>query len=281
MSTETPCPPPLSVPFADSPQVPVDSHYHIFAAHQSVPGARYQPAYTASLPDWAAAAGTCGVARGVLVQPSFLGTDNSLMLAALRQNPALRGVAVVAPNTSASSLRAMQADGVRGIRINLAGLSHDMTDWCRAPALWEAMQALGWHLQLHTDQGALPAVLQQLLPHVPGDLPLVLDHFAKPAAASLYDATVQALGRLTQQGRQVHVKLSGHYRLGGVDAKALAAVLLQTLGPGQLLWGSDWPCTNHEPLAHYGDLFRAVADALENPAAMTAALTDNPHRLYA
>lgn len=281
MQPQAPHPDPLSTPFALSPGVPVDSHYHIFEAHQSVPGARYRPAYTASLSDWTAAAAACGVGRGVLVQPSFLGTDNRLMLGALQRHPALRGVVVVAPHTPHESLQAMQRDGVRGIRLNLVGSNHDVTDWCHAPALWAAMMAMGWHLQLHTDAGALPAVLKQLLPALPEDLPLVLDHFAKPLAASPQDETVRALKRLQQRGRQVHVKLSGTYRLGGVAPKAMAAVLLQTLGPDALLWGSDWPCTNHEPLARYGALHQTLVDTLENPVLITAVLTDNPHRLYA
>lgn len=271
----------LAVPFADLPDAPVDSHFHIFAAHQAVPGARYIPSYTAALADWATQALASGVRRGVLVQPSFLGTDNRLMCSALVANPALRGVAVVAPGLSTADLQRLHDQGVRGIRLNLVGLDHDVRTWCQAPTWWTALHRLGWHVQLHTDTGALPAVLRQLLPCLPEDLPVVLDHFAKPQAASSQDATVKALRALVQQGRSVFVKLSAHYRLGRVSACEMVALLLQEIGPSHLLWGSDWPCTNHEQEAHYGELAQRVRDALDNPEVRHAVLAQNPHRLYA
>jgi predicted TIM-barrel fold metal-dependent hydrolase len=274
----------LSAPFASHPGVPVDTHFHIFAEHQSVPGARYQPGYTADLADWAAAAKLQGVRRGVLIQPSFLGVDNRLLLSALAANSALRGVVVVEPQTSDESLLQMHQQGVRGIRLNLAGQSHDVALWCAVPALWRSLLRLGWHLQLHTDSGALPAVMAQLLPHLPPGLPLVLDHFAKPLAAQAQDATVLLLRTLVQQGRSVFVKLSGHYRLGAVGAKAMAQLWLDVLGPAQLLWGSDWPCTNAEQWARYPALYQALGDVLADvpdaAAVVHAVLTVNPHRLY-
>ena len=275
----------LSEPFSRNPSVPVDTHFHIFAANQSVPGARYQPRYTADLADWGALAETHGVQRGVLVQPSFLGTNNSLLLSALTHNPALRGVVVIDPHADSATLAQMHHQGVRGIRLNLVGLSHDVQPWCVVPALWTALLRLGWHVQLHTDAGALPAVLGQLLPYLPQGLPLVLDHFAKPLAATQQDTTVQLLRKLTQQGRRVYVKLSGHYRLGTVNAKAMAQLWLQELGPSQLLWGSDWPCTNEESWANYGALHQVLLDALGEvsggAACVHAVLTQNPHQLYA
>lgn len=276
--------PHLATPFLAQAEQPVDTHFHIFEANQAVAGARYRPSYKADLGAWSTLAHAQGVHRGVLVQPSFLGTDNSLLLQALQSNPALRAVAVIAPDDSVlhvQSLVAMHALGVRGIRLNFAGLVHDAQPWCRAPALWAQLVHLGWHLQIHTEQGELPDLLAQLLPHLPADLPLVMDHFARPRAASAHDATVQALRQLAQQGRRIFIKLSAPYRLGGVDAKALAQLWLQELGPSQLLWGSDWPCTNQERNADYAALRHSLTDVLVDPSAVYQALTENPHRLYA
>jgi predicted TIM-barrel fold metal-dependent hydrolase len=273
----------LATPFADAPAAAVDSHFHIFAAHQSVPGARYQPGYSALLADWAALAQPHQVRRGVLVQPSFLGVDNRMLLSALGHNPALRGVAVVAPLGTAQQLQhlaQMHVQGVRGIRLNLAGLSHDVQPWCRVPALWDGLLRLGWHLQLHTGVGELPAVLQPLLPHLPADLPLVFDHFAKPKTADADDETVQLLGALAKRGRRLFIKLSAPYRLGDAEARTLAQRWLQMLGPTQLLWGSDWPCTNEERWANYADLRTALDALLDDTAVRQAVLAGNPHRLY-
>jgi predicted TIM-barrel fold metal-dependent hydrolase len=59
----------------------------VFDAHQAQPGARYTPAYAAPLATWQAAARPLGVRRGVLVQTSFLGTDNRLLLSSWRSTP--------------------------------------------------------------------------------------------------------------------------------------------------------------------------------------------------
>jgi predicted TIM-barrel fold metal-dependent hydrolase len=125
---------------------------------------------------------------------------------------------------------------------------------------------------LHTDRGALPQVLRQL----PAGLPLVLDHMARPHAVSALDPTVQAV---RQWRGPVHVKLSGAYRLGGLDPAALAALWLQERGPQHLLWGSDWPCTNHEHAAHYPHLLEALFDWVGHGHAQ-AILSDNPRALY-
>lgn len=282
-STATPIA--LGQPFALAPDCPVDTHFHIFQAHQAIAGARYVPAYTAHLADWAALAQGQGVQRGVLVQPSFLGIDNGMMLAALQAHPALRGVAVVAPDADLDPLPAWHALGVRGIRLNLAGASHDVSAWRAAPALWAMLAQLGWHLQLHTDAGALPGVLRQFEAVLPEGLPVVLDHCARPCRASLQDDTLLALGRWSASGRPVYVKLSGHYRLGDVQASPLVRLLHEVLGPERLLWGSDWPCTNHEQHAQYATLLHTVLDALGavvgDATAAQALLTRNAHRLYA
>ncbi|MDO8768353.1 MAG: amidohydrolase family protein [Burkholderiaceae bacterium] len=260
----------------------VDSHFHVFEARQAVADARYTPAYAATLPAWQSLAQAVGVTRGVLVQTSFMGTDNAFLLAHLAQYPdRLRGVAVVAPSASLDSLSALHAQGVRGIRLNLAGQSHDMSRWTSATALWDAVLQLGWHVELHTDSGALPQVLAAL----PLAVPLVVDHFGKPEKASLRDAAVVAVRQRSQtsdKGPRLHVKLSAAYRLmQGLDPQAVAQLWLGELGPQALLWGSDWPCTNFEAQADYPQLHAALQDWLgQDSAAVEAARSGNPLRLY-
>jgi predicted TIM-barrel fold metal-dependent hydrolase len=253
----------------------VDSHFHVFHAGVGQPGARYVPQYNASLGQWQGAARLQGVHRGVLVQPSFLGTDNRVLIDTLKAHPVLlRGVAVVEPHARDPELLALHRVGVRGIRLNLAGGDHDVSAWAHADALWAWMAAHGWHLELHTDPGALPRVLERL----PSHLPLVLDHMAKPAAAHATDATVAALAGWAVHA-PVHVKLSGAYRLGGVNPTPLARLWVDVLGPHRLLWGSDWPCTNHEPCADYARLLGSLHDWV-GPEVAERVLTDNPAALY-
>jgi predicted TIM-barrel fold metal-dependent hydrolase len=253
----------------------VDTHFHVFHAGEAVAGARYVPHYNATLSDWMAKAGAVGVQRGVWVQPSFLGVDNRLMLQALEAHPdRLRGVAVVAADTAVDALHALNANGVRGLRLNLAGISHDIPEWTRAEVLWQTLHEMGWHIEVHTDSGGLPQVLTQL----PSDLPLVVDHMAKPEQAHASDASIRAL---TQRAAKTptYVKLSGAYRLAGVDAAVLARLWLDTLGVHALLWGSDWPCTNHEHLADYDTLLSALPTWVGTQH-LEDVLVRNPERLY-
>jgi predicted TIM-barrel fold metal-dependent hydrolase len=267
-----------------STQTSVDSHFHVFEAQRAVPGARYSPRYAATLATWREASQAVGVTHGVLVQPSFLGTDNTYLLAQLKQHPdTLRGVAVVAPTVSFGLLEDLNGLGVRGIRLNLAGQSHDMAAWSAAKPLWDAVLRLGWHVELHTDAGALPKVLAAL----PQALSVVIDHFGKPEKASLLDETVVAVQRRSTGGvlsnvTNVYVKLSAAYRLQAeLNPKDLAALWLGELGPLALLWGSDWPCTNFEAKADYPALHGALEDWLgQDAGAVQAARSANPMRLY-
>ena len=253
----------------------IDTHFHVFDAGRAMPGARYVPAYGASLPMWQAASKALGVGRGVLVQPSFLGTDNRRLVQELSSHPdILRGVAVVGPNVSKPELLQLHACGVRGIRLNLAGRSHDPGDWPAAHAQWETMASLNWHIELHTDSGALPQVLAWL----PVGLTLVLDHMGKPGQVAAHDHSVQAaVSRARLQ--PVYVKLSGAYRLEGRNAQSLARLWWSELGADRLLWGSDWPCTNHEKEANYPQLLLVLQDWVDRPTQQRV-LVDNPGRLY-
>lgn len=253
----------------------VDTHFHVFQAGVGLPGARYVPAYDATLAMWQAHSRAAGVGRGVLVQTSFLGTDNHLLLETLRARPdTLRGVAVVQPDVPLAELQRMHDAGVRGIRLNLAGRSHAAEPWASAHTLWEALAVLGWHVELHTDVGALPQVLAWL----PAHLPVVLDHMGKPDQVSARDPTVQAAVHRSH-ACPVHVKLSGVYRLAGRDATQLARLWEAELGHPQLLWGSDWPCTNHEAHAHYPQLAQALEQWVSEPAWHQVRVT-NPTALY-
>ena len=263
------------MPMPSSKPPRVDSHFHLFKAGEARADPRYVPAYDAEFEGWRGAASAAGIGRGVLVQPSFLGTDNSRLCMELRMHAGtLRGIAVVDPRCAAGQMTQLASCGVRGIRLNLSGGSHELVEWRHATAVWDEVLSLGWHVELHTDAGALPDVL----PRLPAAMPLVVDHMAKPAAASSSDGTIAMLAARARRS-PVHVKLSGAYRLAGVDARALAPLLRDELGPQSLLWGSDWPCTNHEAFADYPRLLGALDDWV-GPEAAELALTRNPAALY-
>ena len=142
----------------------VDSHAHVFdRSCRLVEGRRYTPGYEAPAARYVEVLERAGVRHGVLVQPSFLGTDNTCLLAGLRAHPGtLRGVAVVAPEIADAELEAMDAAGVRGIRYNLIGHDPALVAGPEYRALTRRVAALGWLVEVHVTGAALGRVLDLL-----------------------------------------------------------------------------------------------------------------------
>ena len=121
-----------------------------------------------------------GVARGVLVQPSFLGTDNSHLVALRAAAGRLRGVAVVSPDIAAADLLALAEAGVAGIRLNLIGLPLPALDQPAWQELLAHVNTLGWHVEVHLQASRLPAIMPALLA---AGCRVVIDHFGRPDPA--------------------------------------------------------------------------------------------------
>lgn len=259
-----------------TPLTGIDSHAHVFSRSlRLVPGRRYTPDYDATLAQYLAHLHAHGLSHGVLVQPSFLGTDNSYLLAALRQAPErLRGVVVLERDVSRAALDDLAGQGVVGVRLNLIGRAlPDLRD-----VAWKAffghVAELDWHVELHAGVEALPGLIRQLLPF---GVKLVVDHFGRPDAR--LDTAQPGFAELLELGStgQVWMKVSGIYRLGGTDpqnmafARAALALLEQGFGPHRLVWGSDWPHTQHERHIDYATVLEQL-NALECPAPLRHAL---------
>ena len=253
----------------------IDTHAHIFEpALEAVSGARYVPAYEATLDQYLAVLSANGVGRGVLVQPSFLGSDNSYLLAALAAAPdRLRGVIVVSPggvgtDLTAERVRDLDGAGVLGVRLNLIG--QPLPDlfssvWQAAGA---AMAKHGWHLEI---QASGPQWLH-LAPAIrawPGKL--VIDHLGLPQAEN--PEAIQTVLELFSL-KHVWVKVSGPYRSSRQQAEMMFAELLERGSAGRLVFGSDWPFTRHE--AHTFTEVLAWAQALAGDDLLRSMMTTNP-----
>jgi len=224
----------------------VDTHAHVFMrALRAAPDARYVPAYDATVTEYLRELDALGVDAGVLVQPSFLGTDNEHLLQALACAPRrLRGVAVIDEHTGDAELARLRAAGIRGIRINPFQRETRpqlrSTAWC---ALLTRIAALGWHVVVHEEGDALIDLLSQLR-DCPA--PLVVDHLGRPGVDASRNAAVERAVLAHAERGVVLVKASAPYR-GDAAAMARAAVrYLGALGAAQMLWGSDWPWPNFE-----------------------------------
>ena len=262
----------------------IDTHAHVFERGLPLANARrYAPAYDAPLSAYLAQLDAHGVSHGVLVQPSFLGVDNSYLLAALKQAPQrLRGVAVIDPVAPETLLTQMNAEGIVGIRLNLIGAPDPQL----TSPVWQAalarLHALGWHVELHAEARRLPALLQPLLE---AQVNVVVDHFGRPDPALGVDdpgfAALLAAGRT----RRVWVKISGAYRNGADgrgEAIAQAAMprLKDALGLDRLVWGSDWPHTQFESQISYDKTWAFTSVLLPNAADRKQVLVDSPAQLF-
>jgi predicted TIM-barrel fold metal-dependent hydrolase len=258
----------------------VDTHAHIFsAAGPFAPGARYRPNYEASVEQWIALWPEAGVSQGVLVQPSFLGTDNSRLLTALQMRPAiLRGVVVIDPSVSKRELQQGHELGVRGVRLNLLGVA-DLSifggpDWKK---VFGWMADLGWHVEVQCE-GERFASLLSVLRDLP--LPLVIDHFGLPDPGLSGVCTgVTAILRAAKT-HAVYIKLSAPYRLRGADPVKYASLYIAELGCDRLLWGSDWPWTNHERGRSYAKCLSMLRDWVFSKDDQKVILEHAPKRLY-
>src|SRR6266478_9609321 len=120
------CLPPVRTPRRPSVTLPagsIDTHVHVFEPDYALsPGRGYNPPHS-TLADLKHLHATLGIARVVFTQPSVYGTDNSAILDAMaalnRETPGrARGVVALAMDASEKQLAALDASGVRGVRLN-------------------------------------------------------------------------------------------------------------------------------------------------------------------
>jgi predicted TIM-barrel fold metal-dependent hydrolase len=232
-----------------------DTHAHVFIQGLALAEkCRYVPEYDATVQDYLAHLDQNGFDVGILIQPSFLGTDNHFLLDALRSHPhRLRGVVVVNPNISRHELQKMDAAGVIGIRLNLIGEALpdlSSSEWQR---LLTDIKQLGWHVELHRPAADLAPLIETLMTC---GVKIVIDHFGLPDVTLLgNDPGFLSLLEKAHSGR-IWLKLSGGYRNGGAgvgekNVATLMPALLAHFGAERLLWGSDWPHTRFENTINY------------------------------
>jgi predicted TIM-barrel fold metal-dependent hydrolase len=225
-----------------------------------------------------------GLARGVLVQPSAYGFDNTLHLAALRAlgRDRFRLVAVLPPDVPDAELRRLDAAGVRGVRFNLK-LGGPLRIGDLAP-MARRIAPLGWHCQVNMSPVQLVEVAG-LLRGLP--CRLVLDHLGQvPQPEGVASDAFAALRTLLDGGR-TWVKLSAPYvtsRLGPpgyADAGAVATALARA-APERVVWGSDWPHPSEPPERKPDDaaLLGLLAAWVSDAGSRRRVLVDNPTELY-
>ena len=264
------------------PSKSCDTHFHVF--EKRFPHVA-EPLYSfpdATLKQYLRVAEWLGIERMVLVQPTYYGTDNSLLVQTLKKvGPRCRGVVRIEEDISDRALDNYHEVGVRAIRLDLfarASLpTEDLIAYVRRMAF--RARPRGWHIQFYTPG----TIVRELLPFLAEfDSTFVIDHMGYMKES---DGLTQAdfdhlVGILA--GGNCYIKLSGPYRiamdrpLSSVEPIARALISAR---PDRLLWGSDWP---HLPNGQRdtGELLNLLADWTPNEEVRTQILVDSPARLF-
>jgi predicted TIM-barrel fold metal-dependent hydrolase len=220
-----------------------------------------------------------GVSHGVLTAPSFYGTDNSLLLAALAAAPRrLRGTAIVAPGIDAEELAAMDRHGVVGIRLNW--IRRETLADVEAPEyqrLFERVRSLGWQVEIYLEGPKLAGVLPRIRAQ---GVKVVVDHFGSPdPARGVACPGFREVLRGASEG-DTFVKLSAPYRQGGVDPQVYVDALLDAAGPAQLVWATDWPFVGFEGKITYAQCVAWIEAWIPDAATRRVVTAETPARLF-
>lgn len=256
-----------------------DAHFHVFGAQARYPmdpRRSYTP-HEASLDDYRQVMRAVGIGRGVIVQPSVYGNDNSATLDALRAGGAdFRAIVVPTADVADDELARMDELGVRGVRLNL--LSPHMLAAADALTILERMAGRGWHLQVFLDVDQDFAALRLLCEKT--RLPVVVDHMGRLRPATRTHPLLDLL-----RAGAVWVKLSAPYRISAEpsphgDLAGLVRALADA-NPERVIWGSDWPHTElHRGTPTAASLAELVHTWFADEALRRQICVTNPARLY-
>jgi 2-pyrone-4,6-dicarboxylate lactonase len=259
-----------------------DVHAHVFEAGYPHVARPHYEFPDGTLRQYREMASFLGLERVVLVQPSYYGTDNRVLLGALDQLGACaRGVVMVDEHVTDGELDRFHGHGVRAIRLDLFARS----DWSRSDlrsyitAMIARTRSRGWHIQFYTPG----YVVRDLLPFFATlQIDFVIDHMGYMLEEDgLTPADFARLLDVMLRGR-AWLKLSGPYRIArkrGYAAVAHLAQAIITARPDRVLWGSDWP---HLPdgSRDTGELLNLLLDWESDPAIRERILVANPARLF-
>ena len=275
----------VNAPVLPMPLKACDCHLHIYDARfaQSVDAAALQDLATVN--EYRLLQKRLGTERAVIVTPRSYGVNNDVTLDAIAQLgiDRTRGVAVLRSDVSDTTLKALDAGGIRGVRFSLYTPKHAAASFEMVEPLAARIASLGWHLQLHwtADQIVEHEVMLKRLP-----TPIVLDHMTRlPQPLGLKHPAVKIVEHLLAQGR-TWIKLSGAYLDSQVgeagdflDIDAVARHWIAT-APNRLVWGSDWPHPTETIKPNDANMLDMLARWTTERSVIEQILVNNPNELY-
>lgn len=267
------------------PPLACDAHCHVFGPAERFPYAddrSYTPP-DAPFESLAALHDHLGLARGVIVQASCHGTDNTAMLDAIaRGNGRYRGVAIVDAGVTDETLKALNEAGVRGVRFNFVAHLGGAPDLDVFERVLRRIEALGWHVVLHLDAQDI-VKYADLIGRI--RVPFVIDHMGRVRAEAGLDQEPFRLLLELMRNPLAWVKVCGSERVSAGkrpfdDAIPFARALVHA-APDRVLWGTDWPHPNiSKDMPNDGELVDLLFRICDDPVLLHKILVKNPERLY-
>src|SRR6266481_1914538 len=285
------CLPPVRTPRKPNivlPRGSIDTHVHVFEPGYSLsPGRGYNPP-DSTLADLKHLHKTLGVDRVVFTQPSVYGVDNAALLdgmAALNAETENRARAVVAITMDIrdDELAALDARGVRGVRLNTDNKGGMPIATAAIPDLAARIAPLRWHIEFLFPGKDIIALMPTL---AAVRVPISIAHFAyQPATAGTGAPGFKALIELMRRGN-TWMKISGANRVSATDlppyddVKPIAEALIEA-APDRIMWGTDWPHPNKYVVnPNDGDLADAFGDWVTDDAMRRKIMVDTPVAFY-
>jgi len=274
-----------------------DSHVHIVGPTDRYPQVadRTYLADVATLKQLESVSAARAIRRFVIVQPSFYGADNSLLVESLVVLAGRgRGVAVVDPRaTSARTLSGMAEQGVRGLRLNLYSPLREKAPLAdRFAAIAGLARDLNWHIEI---VAPLKMINENAGLLKTSRVPVIIDHYGLYTGVLPDEPEGVGLLKLLAMPH-MWIKLSAPYR---VSINPLATkpdpawhTAILAVAPDRCVWGSDWPHTPpHEKQTdsavlepyrslRYETLLDDFIAATGSAELVECILSDNPARLY-
>ncbi|KAL3260928.1 hypothetical protein ABHI18_004200 [Aspergillus niger] len=292
------------------PKYAWDSHIHIIESDKYPlnPDREYTPK-AATREQAAAFERSIGIQHAVIVLPSVYGTNNSVLVDAVRSsNGTYRGVCVLdlSAEIDNTTLQTFHDAGVRGIRINYGNEGTDAqitADTIRAASI---ARIHNWTLELWVPIAAFKT-LHPIIPTL--GVRVVADHYAHAMTGSRTGNPINTIDPFSilgfrevvdlMQRHHLFVKISAPYQNSRneplySDLRVIAETLM-LYGPDMVVFGSDWPHTASKEGNEAGGRlveqdFRDVDDrailqqTLEwagTQAQVRRLFVDNPRRLWA
>ena len=276
----------LRAPRRPLPAGTVDCHAHIFDRFERYAFAgnrKYSPPLC-TRQAWMALHASLGVAKGVQVNATPYGFDNTITEDFLREHPGrFVGVATILPSIDDEELKRLDHAGFRAARLMDQFPNGATTAMLEAIA--KRVAALGWHIEINIANASDWVELEPRLRRCP--VPLVFDHLGRPRGGEGIDAPgFKVIRRLLAERDDCWTKVSSFYRLSDAgppdypDMRPFVEAVLNDR-PDRCVWGTNWP---HPGLTRFmpndADLLDLLESWIPREAMRGPLFASNAARLY-